>query len=1019
MRRRPGVRELAASPRRHHLRHVDRAPTSAPSTARRRTGRSASTSSHRGTTLGEVVLPLRGMHNVRNATGALGDGVLGRRRLRGRGRRAGQVRRRRPPVRHPRRRRRAPRSSTTTPTCPPRSPRCSRRLGSSGDGWQRVVAVFQPNRYNRMAELSPEYRDAFVDADLVVLTDIYPSGTTPIPGVTGKLVVNAVLDAHPTTTLVWMPRRDDLIDYLASELRAGDVSSRWAAATSPRCPTRCCSAGPSCGRRIERVTSAVAVAAAADLGALAESTSRSAPLTTYRVGGPAAVFVDPDIDGRPAGGRRGRRAPPACPSWSSAAARTCSSPTPASPASRCAWPRWADGIESTGTRVVRRRGGGAAGARPAHCGVGLTGFEWAVGVPGIDRWRGAHERGRARQRHGRLPHRGRAVRSARRAQSDWRRCRHAGSAVPRIDLADHEIVLTAQLQLDTGDVEASERELAEIVRWRREHQPGGQNAGSVFVNPIPGELSAGELIDRVGLRGFRVGGAFVSDKHANFIQAGEGGDCGRCRGRDRPGARACRRRDRVRAAQRGAPGRVRRDRRGVRRECGAWLTARRSLRPSSVEPDPARPEDVPDVVLEELLAAFSQARRRTPIDFDDPSIDRLLGIGDSADSTAGNLDPTDGTSTPSVGRRPGPDVDARSGDSPTSSTVVLDVPKTPTGKAADKPADKAAETRRSKPDGPPQPKPGKVIVIGDDDRPDALYLDEEAGLPPARGPRRRRRQHRRTLDDRHHGPRRERQHRDAAGTHRAGSMDPARACPAHRRAPGQGTQAVDLGRDRRGHPRSCSSARSRSSPRRCSTCGRSTCRARSTPIRSELSAIVDELQGDAILLVDTAQIERELEGIAWVESARVTTDFPHRVFIDIRERKPIATFEGSDGRFRVIDRDGRVLDVVDGMPIDYMLVTGANPDVERGQFAGRPFASAAQLAIALPGEIRALTSSIGVDATASDLDAEARRRPSTCSSARRPTCRRSSSACFRRCRGGLDGVCAVDVSTSEISRTAC
>ena len=67
----------------------------------------------------------------------------------------------------------------------------------SGDGWQRVVAVFQPNRFNRMAEMSRDYADAFVDADVVVLTEIYPSGTTPIPGVTGKLVVNAVLDAHP------------------------------------------------------------------------------------------------------------------------------------------------------------------------------------------------------------------------------------------------------------------------------------------------------------------------------------------------------------------------------------------------------------------------------------------------------------------------------------------------------------------------------------------------------------------------------------------------------------------------------------------------------------------------------------------------------------------------------------------------------------------------------------------------------------------------------------------------------
>ena len=93
----------------------------------------------------------------------------------------------------------------------------------SGDAWQRVIAVFQPNRYNRMSEMWRDYADAFVAADVVVLTDIYASGTQPIPGVTGKLVVNAVLDAHPTTRVVWLPRRDDLIAFLAREAGDGDV----------------------------------------------------------------------------------------------------------------------------------------------------------------------------------------------------------------------------------------------------------------------------------------------------------------------------------------------------------------------------------------------------------------------------------------------------------------------------------------------------------------------------------------------------------------------------------------------------------------------------------------------------------------------------------------------------------------------------------------------------------------------------------------------------------------------------
>jgi UDP-N-acetylmuramate--alanine ligase len=94
---------------------------------------------------------------------------------------------------------------------------------TSGDGWRRIVAVFQPNRYSRMAILSPEYRDAFDRADLAVITDIYASGEMPRPGVTGKLVVDAILDAHPWQRVAWMPRRAELIAFLAGELGPGDL----------------------------------------------------------------------------------------------------------------------------------------------------------------------------------------------------------------------------------------------------------------------------------------------------------------------------------------------------------------------------------------------------------------------------------------------------------------------------------------------------------------------------------------------------------------------------------------------------------------------------------------------------------------------------------------------------------------------------------------------------------------------------------------------------------------------------
>ncbi len=82
-------------------------------------------------------------------------------------------------------------------------------------------------------------------------------------------------------------------------------------------------------------------------------------------------------------------------------------------------------------------------------------------------------------------------------------------------LGSSDIVLSASLRLSKGDVEESKKKLSEIVTWRRENQPGGQNAGSVFANPENDH--AGRLIEAAGLKGVRKGSAVVSQKHANFI----------------------------------------------------------------------------------------------------------------------------------------------------------------------------------------------------------------------------------------------------------------------------------------------------------------------------------------------------------------------------------------------------------------------------------------------------------------------------------------------------------------------
>lgn len=88
-------------------------------------------------------------------------------------------------------------------------------------------------------------------------------------------------------------------------------------------------------------------------------------------------------------------------------------------------------------------------------------------------------------------------------------------------MAPSEVVVGADLVVSLGEVEVEQDAVASIVRWRRTHQPGGSNAGSVFTNPV-GD-AAGRLIEAAGLKGYRMGTAQVSGKHANFIQADKGG----------------------------------------------------------------------------------------------------------------------------------------------------------------------------------------------------------------------------------------------------------------------------------------------------------------------------------------------------------------------------------------------------------------------------------------------------------------------------------------------------------------
>ncbi len=264
--------------------------------------------------------------------------------------------------------------------------------------------------------------------------------------------------------------------------------------------------------------------AAAVLGPRARRDVALGPLTTYRVGGPASLLVEAgdeaDLDLVATAVRRS-----GVPVLVVGRGSNLLVADEGFPGLAVVLGDGFRSIEVVGNTV---RAGGAVSlpvlARRTAA-AALTGLEWAVGVPGtvgggVRMNAGGHgsdiSRTLIRARVVDLaaePAEGAAARTVPAAELDLA-YRHSA-------VGPSQVVVAAEFELRPGDRERAEADIAEIVRWRRQHQPGGANAGSVFTNP-PGD-SAGRLVEAAGLKGRRRGSAFVSPKHANFFQVDDGG----------------------------------------------------------------------------------------------------------------------------------------------------------------------------------------------------------------------------------------------------------------------------------------------------------------------------------------------------------------------------------------------------------------------------------------------------------------------------------------------------------------
>jgi UDP-N-acetylmuramate dehydrogenase len=592
--------------------------------------------------------------------------------------------------------------------------------------------------------------------------------------------------------------------------------------------------------------------------------------------------------------------------------------------------------EDPGVEPIALFGGSVALPVAARQSVarGLTGFEWGVGVPGsvggaVRMNAGGHGSDMASSLTSvRMFHLRKGLEAHVNAVDLGLRFR--GSA-----LDDHHVVLSATVDLEwSNSPEASEAELQEVVRWRRENQPGGQNAGSVFVNPEPGKVSAGAVIDELGMRGLRVGSAEVSEKHANFIQADAGGSA-----QDVVALMA-------------------EVRRRVREERGYVLRSEIRLVGFEDETDPSIVDlinkdsevGVSTIRLEQVFDKSSTANETTdgtiPVsvlngevvriidsDVSDEVLEELrdaFGRDATRDITLNN---TGGVArvativpiTSATGNQTSPTVAPSDGPVEPAERVVIVDDDLRIVTDDDFPADTMSQSVHRAPTSTrvaifdDESLPGSV----DDSTDGAVIIDGTAWTELSFA--------RRVINGTKHlftmrGVNRRKQLLVVGGSLVVSVVFVLIVLA----SPLVAVRNIDIEGAKYANT-------------------------------TLIETVSKSLRGKSVLTVDTNAAQKLLETDPWIESVRIKTYLPSRAVIEINERVPVAWFLGVDNQGRVIDQDGRVLAVVNGRPTEYMLIDGIGPNLIAGAMASESYKAAAQLAMSLPDEIRPVVKNMGVN----------------------------------------------------------
>jgi UDP-N-acetylmuramate--L-alanine ligase/UDP-N-acetylenolpyruvoylglucosamine reductase len=385
------------------------------------------------------------------------------------------------------------------------------------EGYHRLLVAFQPHRYTRTRALHGEFATAFAGADKLFLTEIYAASEKPIDGITGELLSDAVTAAGPANA-VFEADLEMLVVRLFSEAKSGDIIltmgagdvHKVAEALARKLRTR----GPNILDPEKQ-----AMEMQADLEVLLSERAkvqRDEPMarhTSMRVGGPAEFWVEPASE------RDLARLLHYCHVRE----------IPVTVIGRGTNLLVLDGgiqgvvisltneefskIEVDGERILARAGARLKTIVTAATKHNLGGLEFMEGIPGS-------LGGALRMNAGAM---GRQTFDI----VDWVRyigysgdiydteAKQLPIAYRSCPVFHNHIALSAILHGTKTEKKAIDGKLRAFAEKRWSSQPAKPSAGCIFKNPAA--ITAGKLIEELGLKGMSVGGARVSEMHGNFI----------------------------------------------------------------------------------------------------------------------------------------------------------------------------------------------------------------------------------------------------------------------------------------------------------------------------------------------------------------------------------------------------------------------------------------------------------------------------------------------------------------------